>query len=251
LLPQKTSLSMAGGEQFNYDYTTDQNVGLEVGKVYRLKVSGTPLRSDLSVYPTIEVINRLYPPEGLAQKFPLLVQITQEDIEQAHSGKLVTKVIYLENPETAIATKNLKGTIMEHEVSAQQDPLHFADNYGRAMAILRIGSRIPEQHGPSYTFLFGAPHFETYGEQQTTPLSHSPKKITGASQRTLTLPNTQIVDPSVLPVSGNKKGKATIPVISLPPSPKTEGLPGKRRTSQRVQLRTSDLQGSISAGIWR
>ena len=53
------------------------------------------------MYPTIEVINRLYPPQGLENHFPVPVHFTLEELEMALSGRMVTRVIYLEDPQSA------------------------------------------------------------------------------------------------------------------------------------------------------
>ena len=49
-------------------------VGMQVGHVYHLKISSIPYYEDFELFPTIEVINRLYPPEGKARRFPVPIQ---------------------------------------------------------------------------------------------------------------------------------------------------------------------------------
>jgi hypothetical protein len=119
-------------------------VGLLIGAVYRFKVTGIPGNEGLEVYPTIEVIDRLYPPPGLETRFPIPIELTRDELEYALDGKLVTRVIYLENPLDALPIREEPRKQSWFEVRPNQDPLHVADELGRPMAILRMGSRIPD-----------------------------------------------------------------------------------------------------------
>lgn len=131
-------------------------VGLLIGEVYRFRVTRIPLNPGAEVYPTIEVIDRLYPPEGKANRFPIPIELTKEELELALDGKLVTRVIYVENPQNALP--RAEGPHQRYfEARAVVDPLEVADQLGRPIAILRIGSRQPEAATPDNNFLFGSP----------------------------------------------------------------------------------------------
>jgi len=131
-------------------------VGLLIGEVYRFRITQIPLHLGAEVYPTIEVIDRLYPPEGMANRFPIPIEITKEELELALDGKLVTRVIYVENPQNALP--RAEGPHQRYfESRADLDPLEVADQLGRPIAILRIGSRHPESAGPGNAFLYGSP----------------------------------------------------------------------------------------------
>ena len=133
-------------------------VGLLIGEVYRFRITRIPLHDGAEIYPTIEVIDRLYPPEGMANRFPIPIEITKEELELALEGKLVTRVIYVENPQNALP--RAEGPHQRYfEARASIDPLEVADQLGRPIAILRIGSRHPEAAGPDHAFLFGSPPF--------------------------------------------------------------------------------------------
>ena len=95
------------------------------------------------LYPTVEIIDRTYPPEGLATSYPIPINLDQEDLEAAMQGRLVTRVVYLEDPQTALplAQKSTDTTVMD--VSESEDALHVADRFGRPVAIVRIGSVAP------------------------------------------------------------------------------------------------------------
>ena len=115
-----------------------------VGSVYRFRVTDIPQRPGEEVYPTIEIINRLYPPIGEELKFPVPIELTQEDLQLALDGKFITRVIYLEDPRAAYARQEDPKTQYTVEASPRQDPLVMADRLGRPMAILRIGGRLPD-----------------------------------------------------------------------------------------------------------
>ena len=100
----------------------------------------------MDIYPTIELIDRLYPPPGLALRFPIPIELTQDELELAAGGAFVTRVIYVEDPLHALpVARHAKGEQPWIEAPAGEDPLVTADRNGRPVAILRIGSRVPKR----------------------------------------------------------------------------------------------------------
>ncbi len=81
-------------------------VGMQIGPVYRLQVTSIPNNEGVEIYPTVEVIDRLYPPPGLALRFPIPIELTQDELELAASGAFVTRVIYVEDPQHALAGRS-------------------------------------------------------------------------------------------------------------------------------------------------
>ena len=145
------------------DPTADRiKIGLLIGGVYRLQVTDIPGHEGHEVYPTIEVVDRLYPPVGKEAHFPIPIEITAEEIEMALDGKFVTRVIYLEEPDAALAVAQDKVHQHYFEPRPGENPLEVADVLGRPMAILRLGGRLPEATGPDATFLFGCPPLFKY-----------------------------------------------------------------------------------------
>ncbi len=131
--------------------------GMLIGQVYRFKVTGIPQREGFEVFPTIEVIDRLMPPAGLAARFPIPVHLTREDLHLALDGLYVTRVIYVEDPQTALATQEDPQVQRYYEVRAEEDPLQVADRLGRPVAILRMGSRLPLAESAEPDFLYHSP----------------------------------------------------------------------------------------------
>ena len=157
VLPEGTSVAFAENGAFVPPKEVPVQLGLLVGQVYRFQISDIPYNSGLELYPTIEIINRLYPPPGRENEFPVEVEITQEDMEIALSGRLVTRVVYLEDPITALPTPGEERATLSQELTATQNPLKAAQQYGRPMAILRMGNRRPIADGIDNGFFFGSP----------------------------------------------------------------------------------------------
>ncbi len=160
--PSGALVSLASAGRFDRPQRAPLRAGLLIGQVYRLRVVKIPRNPGIEIFPTIELIDRLYSPRGQQWRFAIPVELTQEDLELARSGKFVTRVIYLEDPQTATPVADDLQTQNWHEVGPGRDPLVAADSLGRPVAILRLGVRMPDaDEGPDMRFLFGCPPFAT------------------------------------------------------------------------------------------
>ena len=156
--PPGAMIAMAEGGAFGEPLAAPARVALLVGPVYRIRVTNIPLHTGLEVFPTVEIINRLYTPRGQEIRFPILIELTREDLELALAGKFVTRVIYLEDPEKALPIALPEDEQSWFEAGPGRDPLAIADSLGRPVAILRMGARLPEMNGGfDPTFLCGSP----------------------------------------------------------------------------------------------
>ena len=163
--PEKSTVALAEEGGFA---PTDKNfalAGMLIGQVYRLKVTGIEFHQGEEVYPTIEVIDRLYPPPGQAARFPIPVELTHEELEMALQGKYVTRVIYLEEPRNALPRADEPPVQRYHEIAPGDDPLHAADRLGRPVAILRMGSRMPAPEFVDGKFVYLNPPYVKYEAQ--------------------------------------------------------------------------------------
>ncbi|MCA9121219.1 MAG: hypothetical protein H6822_21775 [Planctomycetaceae bacterium] len=142
-VPKGARVSVNVGGQFDDPHEATVLVGMQIGPVYQLKISNIPYYEGFEIFPTIEVINRLYPPEGKAGRFPIPIQFTQEELELALSGRYVTRVVYLEDRDTALPVQDDPAQQRYFEAGPGQDPLQVADTLGRPMLIMRMGSRVP------------------------------------------------------------------------------------------------------------
>jgi hypothetical protein len=139
--------------------------GMLMGQVYRLKVTGIEFHPGEEVFPTVEVIDRLYPPPGQAARFPIPIELTFEELELALNGSYVMRVIYLEEPKTAIPVAETPPAQRYFEAPPGIDPLHEADRLGRPVAILRMGSRQPSPEYVDGKFMYLNPPYIKYEDQ--------------------------------------------------------------------------------------
>lgn len=144
MVPSGTHVSIVEGGTFGESRPGPVLAGMQVGGVYSIKLSQLPNREGVELFPTIEIINRLYPPEGTKTRFPIPIEITEDDIAQALSGLYVMRVVYLEDSDNAFPRADNPREQRSIDVSPREDPLHVADRMGRPMAIVRLGSRIPD-----------------------------------------------------------------------------------------------------------
>ncbi|MGQ0635600.1 MAG: hypothetical protein ACT4QC_13380 [Planctomycetaceae bacterium] len=124
---------------------------IQVGPVYRLKLSSMPEFPGVELYPTVELIDRLHPPCGREADFPIPIAFTEQEIRAVIQGRLVTKVVYLEQPDRAIPLRGSNAS-RTRLARPRENALALADEAGRPMAIVRLGGRVPDPHSPEPDF---------------------------------------------------------------------------------------------------
>ena len=140
-----------GSPHRSYDVKAPAQASLVVGQMYRMRISGMPEFPGVEFYPSIELIDRLHPPTCQVEDFPIEFELTEEEFEWAANGRLVTKVIYLEQPERVPVTLlDEKQRITTIEPS--QNAIAEADMLGRPVAIIRLGGRTPDPNQPDPRF---------------------------------------------------------------------------------------------------
>ena len=133
------------------DLDAPAQAGLLVGRMYRLKISGMADFEGVEFFPSIELIDRLHPPTGREEDFPVDFEFTTEEFEWAAKGRLITKVIYLEQPDR-VPTLLLDHTPRITTIEPSRNVLAEADALGRPMAIVRLGGRTPDPLRPDPSF---------------------------------------------------------------------------------------------------
>ena len=217
--PRGALISLADGGGFSPPQPGPVRAGLLIGQVYRICVVNIPLNEGLEVFPTIEVINRLYTPRGQETRFPIVIELTAEDLRFALDGKFVTRVIYLEDPLNALPVREGPQSQGWFEVGAGTDPLAVADQLGRPVAILRMGARVPDRNqGADDNFLFGSP-----------PLVRYP-------------PPLKVVPPPA------EKGKPAQPASEKPAQPDAEKAAGAPTAAPDGKTVTGDSTATSPAG---
>ncbi|MEW4454183.1 hypothetical protein AB1L30_16030 [Bremerella sp. JC817] len=167
--PAGTKIAPVIEGSFADDLPSPQTFGCVIGAVYRFRLSEIPLHPGAELFPTVEVIDRTYPPAGMELQFPIPIQITQDELQYALEGKFVTRVIYLENPRTAVPNTYEPSFQPWFEVEAGQDPVVTADLLGRPVAILRLGSRRPTQEDMPGEFTYQSPPIQLFGNPPPAP----------------------------------------------------------------------------------
>ncbi len=156
--PADLKVALARDGHFLPTLEAPVTTGMLVGGVYRFRVTNIPFRPGEELYPTLEIIDRITPPAGREHRFPIPIVLTEDDLRLALDGALVTRVIYLEDAENAEPFAALPGEQRTFDVGPADNALKTADQLGRPVAILRIGSRVPtDLQGDLSAFLFGCP----------------------------------------------------------------------------------------------
>ena len=125
--------------------------GLAIGHVYRFRVAGLAEYPGVELYPTVEVLDRTHPPPGREAEFAVPVRFTVEEIDQALSGRMVTKVVYVEQPQLASTAPAEDGLVAE-TLPPDANLIREADLRGRPLLIVRLGARTPDPMRPDPEF---------------------------------------------------------------------------------------------------
>lgn len=156
--PEGMEVALAKDGMFLPTLEAPVTTAMLVGAVYRFRVTGVPFRPGEELYPTVEVIDRIDAPVGREHRFPIPVVLTADDLRSALAGALVTRVIYLEDSEIAEPIAAKAGEQRTTDVGPMDNALQTADQLGKPVAILRIGSRVPtDLTGDLTGFLYGCP----------------------------------------------------------------------------------------------
>lgn len=162
--PEGVSVAPAAEGSFLEPMAVPQYYALQVGTTYRFRVTNIPLMPGVELFPTIEIIDRTHPPIGEELRHAVVIQLAKEDLYDAIRGKFVTRVIYIENPDTAfpISSKDQEGQGW-FDVSAEANPVKVAETLGRPIVIVRMGGRAPGSNEEfDMAFLNNCPPFLHY-----------------------------------------------------------------------------------------
>lgn len=165
-LPSTGKVSWFVGSRDNV--TDAQQVKLAVGQSYRVRISDLPEFPGIELFPSIEVLDRLHPPAGHADSFAMPLVFSIEELEAVIDGRMVTKVVYLEQPQLA-APFELTGDTSVRTVNARANLIAEADKAGRPLALIRMGGRLPTPHETQGAFFGnGAPVLTSVARKTAT-----------------------------------------------------------------------------------
>lgn len=144
LVPAGVRVTLFPGSELSKMYDAPIVVGMRPGYVYRFELTNLPYNPGKSLYPEVELRGVLVPRPGMKyMDYPIPLLFTQADIERVLRGALITKVIYLEDPEKAIPAATQPDFPIETLDGSVPEALKNAYANGRMMAIVRLGDRKP------------------------------------------------------------------------------------------------------------
>jgi hypothetical protein len=142
--PEQMYVGWQVGSGFaNNQLTSGQYYDFQQSAVYQIILEGVspPGQPVRALYPTLEV--RAAHPTTLAylQHNAVPVEITEEDLEHVSSSNMVTKVIYLPDPEFQARAIAGVETLVSTRLDPGIDPVQQAEQMGTVMLILRFGNK--------------------------------------------------------------------------------------------------------------
>jgi hypothetical protein len=129
-----------------------------MGGIYRLKLTNIEGRPGVELYPTLEISPATPRSIAYLEHNAIPIQFTDEDFDQVLAGNMVTKVIYLPDPEFQELVAGVE-TLVSTRLDPGLDPIVEADRRGAILAIVRIGNKDLEtpSMGAGYGPMLGVP----------------------------------------------------------------------------------------------
>lgn len=144
LAPKGVRVAAYPGTPLSRLHDTPAVFGLRPGYTYRFELTNLPYHPDESLYPEVEVHGVLVPRPGMRyMDYPVPLVFSLLDVERALAGAVVTKVVYLEDPEKAIPAEIPPDAPVEIPEDTERLALRAARENGRLMAVVRLGNRKP------------------------------------------------------------------------------------------------------------
>ena len=143
VLPAGVRLTAFPGSALAKTFAGSTLFALRPGYAYRFELAGFA-KSDAVLYPEVEVRGTLMlrASMSLMEHFAA-INFSERDLERAAAGALITKVVYLEDPEKAVAVKTSAEKPLEIPDDSEEDAIKAAYENGRIVMIVRLGNRKP------------------------------------------------------------------------------------------------------------
>ncbi|MBN9121978.1 MAG: DUF11 domain-containing protein, partial [Planctomycetes bacterium] len=151
VVPKDVRVTAYPGSPISRMFAAPSVMGLRPGYAYRFELSNLPYHPGKTLYPEVEVRGTLVPRPGMRyMDYPLPITLSQADIEKVLKGVVITKVIYLEDPEKALPAEVGRDAPVEMPDATDDAAVKSAVANGRLMAIVRVGNLrpAPEQLRP-------------------------------------------------------------------------------------------------------
>jgi uncharacterized repeat protein (TIGR01451 family) len=151
VVPKDVRVTAYPGSPIGRMFDASNVMGLRPGYAYRFELSNLPYHPGVSLYPEVEVRGTLVPRAGMKyMDYPLPITLSQTDIEKILKGVVITKVLYLEDPDKALPAEVGRDSPVEMPDATDDAAVKAALANGRLMAIVRVGNLkpTPEQLRP-------------------------------------------------------------------------------------------------------
>lgn len=140
--PEGMRIGLYPGGAAVREFPAPAQFALRPGYIYRMQLTQLPRRPGVVLFPSLEVRGSLRLPAGLrAADHPVPVVLYENDIDRALAGGVVTKVFFLERPDTAVPTATHPDIPYEYDVLPGTDPMADAREHGRPVLVLRLGAK--------------------------------------------------------------------------------------------------------------
>jgi len=145
VLPEGATVTASPGSAGAKDHVNGAVFGFRPGYSYRLKFASLPGYPGEVQYGELEVRGSIIPRPGMKyMEYAAPLFITKEDINRVFVSGLVTKVIYLEDPNKAQPFETTPDRPIELPAVGEREAFRDAELNGRIVAVLRLGDRIPD-----------------------------------------------------------------------------------------------------------
>ncbi|VTS03724.1 DUF11 domain-containing protein [Tuwongella immobilis] len=142
IAPEGTKVQYHPGTPMAVARPAPSQVAVRPGYVYKLGLIDLPDDPQRPLYPSIEVYGAVRPnPQTDLSKYPVPIPFSKEEIERVRRGSLLTKVIYLEDPDFAAPVATTPDSPLQLESINEKDAIREAGERGRLMVVVRLGSR--------------------------------------------------------------------------------------------------------------
>jgi len=125
-------------------YLAPALLSLQTATKHRLKLGRIPGFADRELYPSLEFPPTTSLTQGFLSNNPIVIEFTEEEFLMVASGKEVTKVFFLPDPEFqelyAIGIEPPTPVMASYELDPGIDVILEADRRGTVLAILRLGA---------------------------------------------------------------------------------------------------------------
>lgn len=112
---------------------------------HEFRLGSLPGRANFFLYPSITISSTDAKVRDFVSESRVTIQLTEEDFDQALAGNVVTKVVFLPDPDFEDFAIAGVTELISKRVDPGVDPIEEADRRGTIIAVVRIGNRNKEK----------------------------------------------------------------------------------------------------------